>query len=128
MTPREIAISFFDEINSGRFDEAFARLAPDVRYEVISPAPYGGLMDRAGLGEFVAKYVTPRLTGPMVIDVLGVTAESDRVSIETRVNAPGKDGKDYVNRFHFLFVVRDTQIVEVREYLNSAVFIDFVRP
>lgn len=120
-------MGFFDDVNAGRFDEAFARLAPDVVYDIVSPAPYGGVMDRAGLGNFVGTYVAPWQAGAMKIDVLGVTAEGERVAIETKIHAAGKDGKDYDNGFHFLFVVRDAAIAEVREYMDSAVFVEFVR-
>ena len=123
---KAIAIGFFEDITAGRTDDAFARLAPDVRYEVISPEPYGDRMDRDGLGRFIETYLTPKLVGSMAIDIVGVTAEDERVAIETRMHAPGKHGKDYDNRFHFLFVVRNRQIVEVREYLDSKTFVDFV--
>lgn len=125
--PRDVALGFFADINAGKFDEAFARLAEDVQYEVVSPPPYGGRMDRSGLSSFMAATIQPKLAGPLQVDILGVTASGDRVAIETRTRAKGKDGKDYDNRFHFLCVVRDGLIVEAREYLDSAVFIEFVR-
>jgi uncharacterized protein len=125
-TPRDIAVGFFDDINSGRFEEALARLAPDIAYDVVSPAPYRGVMNRDELGQFIARYVAPKLTGPIVTQILGVTAEGERVATEAKVNAPGREGRDYENRLHFLFVVRNGKIVEAREYLDSAVFVTFV--
>jgi uncharacterized protein len=127
LPPREIVLGFFADINAGKFEEALARLAEDVQYEVVSPPPYGGRMDRNGLSNFMASTIQPRLADPLHVEILGVTASDDRVAVETRTRAKGKGGRDYDNRFHFLCVVRDGLIVEAREYLDSAVFIDFVR-
>ncbi|WP_343617248.1 nuclear transport factor 2 family protein [Novosphingobium sp.] len=124
-TPRTVALGFFEDINAGRSEDAFARLAPDVRYELMSPSPNGGMFDREGLGRFVADKIAPRLAGPMAIDVLGVTASDDRVAIETSIHAHARVGGAYVNRFPFLFVVRNG-LIAVREYLVSATFIAFV--
>lgn len=125
-TSKDIAVGFFDDVNAGRFDDAFARLAPDIAYDVVSPAPHGGVMSRDELGAFIGRYVAPRLAGPIITTILGVTAEGERVAIEAKVRASGKDGVDYDNRLHFLFVVRGQKIVEVREYLDSAKFIAFI--
>ncbi len=57
--PRDVALGFFADINAGKFDEAFARLAEDVEYEVVSHPPYGGRMDRSGLSSFMAATIQP---------------------------------------------------------------------
>ena len=124
--PRDIALAFFDDINAGQFDRAMARIAPEVAYEVVAPAPFGGSFDRAGLVAFTGQHLSPRLTGPMHVEVSGVTAEGERVALETTIHAPGKDGRDYANRFHMLLIIRDQMIVETREYMDSAKFVDFV--
>ncbi|WP_020558477.1 nuclear transport factor 2 family protein [Thiofilum flexile] len=124
--PCDIALKFFEHLNAGSFEQAMALLAPDVVYEIVAPAPYGGTMNRDGLLAFFAKYLVPNLIGSMHTEVLGITAEGERVALETTIHAPGKNGRDYNNRFHVLLVIRDQMIVEVREYMDSARFIDFV--
>lgn len=128
LSPKDVALGFFADINAGKFEKAFARLSPDVVYDVVSPEPFGGVMNREGLGHFVETNIIPRLDGPMEIAVLGAVAEGDRVAIETRIHAKGKGGNDYNNRFHCLMVVREDVIVEVREYMDSAAFLRFVAP
>lgn len=122
-SPREIAVGFFEDVGAGRFDTAFGRLAPDVAYEVIAPPPYGGRMDREGLGQVYGNGIGTVLAQPLQLKVVGVTAEGERVAIEVESRSVNKAGMVYNNRYHFLFVVRDGQIVEGREYLDSAHFI-----
>lgn len=119
VSPRDVCIGFFDDVNSGRFAQAFDRLAPDVVYEVVAPAPYGGTFDRDGLGATAAKTIA-KLAEALKVTIKGVTAEGERVAIETESYARAISGMIYNNRYHFLFVVRDEVIVEAREYLDSA--------
>lgn len=124
--PRDIAIGFFEDISAGRVEQAWERLAPDVAYEIIAPAPFNGLIDRDGLGKIFGEKVIPILAEPLRLEVKGVTAEGERVAIEVESHSVNIRGKVYNNRYHFLFVVRDGKIVEGREYLDSAHFIDIL--
>ena len=67
-----------------------------------------------------AVQVYAMLAGPLRIDVVGLTVEGDRAAIECRSSAPLPDGTNYENRYHYLFIVRDGLVVEVREFLDSA--------
>jgi ketosteroid isomerase-like protein len=122
-SPKDVALGFFDDAENGRFAEAMARLAPDIAYDVVVPAPYGGVFDRDGLIAVITETAN-RLVEPMRLTITGVTAEGERVAIEAEGRAVTKAGKPHNNRFHFLFVVRDGVIVEAREYLDSAVYVE----
>jgi ketosteroid isomerase-like protein len=39
--------------------------------------------------------------------------------VELEVGGPTKDGRNYDNRMHILFVVRDGKIVESKEYHDT---------
>jgi ketosteroid isomerase-like protein len=118
-------MGFFEDSANGRLAEAMARLASDVVYDVIAPAPYGGVFDRDGLTKLATNMLN-KLAAPPRLTVKGVIAEGDRVSIEADGHAVSKAGKSYDNRYHFLFVVRDGMIVEGREYLDSALYRDLM--
>jgi len=118
-------MGFFEDASSGRVAEAMARLAPDVVYDVLAPAPYGGVFDRDGLIA-IATHTINLLAEPPRLTIKGVTAEGERVAIEAEGRAVSKTGKPYNNRYHFLFVVRDGVIVEGREYLDSALYVELM--
>ena len=122
-SPKDVALGFFEAGSSGRFADAMVRLAPDVVYDVVAPAPYGGVFDRDGLTA-IAAHMVNLLTAPPQMTIKGVIVEGNRVAIEAEGRATTKTGKPYNNRYHFLFVVRDGLIVEGREYLDSALYVD----
>jgi len=124
-SPKDVALGFFEAGSSGRFTDAMARLAPDVVYDVVAPAPYGGVFDRDGLTAIAGNMVN-LLTAPPQMTIKGVIAQGDRVAIEAEGRATTKTGKPYNNRYHFLFVVRDGVIVEGREYLDSALYMELM--
>jgi uncharacterized protein len=121
--PRDVALSFFEHVAAGRYEAAFQLLAPDVAFEIIAPPPYGRTVDREGLLAYQAEIMAPAFAGPVAVTVTGVTTEGERVAVETRAQSTTKRGKRYENRLHYLFVVRNGRIVEVREYLDSALLL-----
>lgn len=50
--------------------------------------------------------------------ILVTTAEGERVAVESRGNFEFLDGRVYRNSYHHVFIVRDGQVVSVREYLD----------
>lgn len=54
-----------------------------------------------------------------------VTAEDDRVAIESRSEIEMKDGRTFRNTYHFLFIVRDGRIVGAREHFDTGYARDF---
>jgi len=61
-----------------------------------------------------------RCVEPFALTVTGVTAEGDRVAVETASTAKLADGRVYDNRVHFIFIFRGGKICEGREYLDTA--------
>jgi ketosteroid isomerase-like protein len=122
-TARAVAVGFFEDVSAGRTGEAWARLAPDVIYDIVAPAPFGGVVDRDGLGGIYAM-VSAALATKLTLEIKGVISEGERAAIEVESHAISTHGKKYNNRYHFLFVVRSGLIVEAREYLDSAHLLD----
>jgi len=123
LAAKAVASGFFEDVSAGRAAEAWARLSPKLVYDIIGPPPFGGRVDRDGLGK-VYGLVMSYLASPLMLEIKGITAEGERVAIEVDSAAMGKSGKPYRNRYHFLFVVREGLIVEGREYFDSAHLMD----
>jgi ketosteroid isomerase-like protein len=79
--------------------------------------PYAGEKSKQ---EICAYFRTPSIfQGGLVQTIGAVTAEDDRVAVETEVRGIAPSGKLYNNTFHYLFIFRDGKIVRVKEYLDS---------
>lgn len=111
---RSVALRFQDRIGHGDMDGALA-LAADT---AVFTRADGALLDKSGFKAQFAS-VTPLLAEPFELRLVDVTAQGERVAIEMTGHAPLKNGKVYDNRYHFLFVVRDGVIVEMREYCDT---------
>ncbi|MFC3172762.1 nuclear transport factor 2 family protein [Novosphingobium bradum] len=72
----------------------------------------------------------PTSQGHMTITVLGITAEGDRVAIEAKSAgiANPVTGRAYGNFYHFLFKVRDGQLVLFKEYQDTLHVYDYTQP
>jgi ketosteroid isomerase-like protein len=68
----------------------------------------------------ISERIRPRLATGVAMTVDHITAEGDRVAVETRGHARTVDGQDYDNAYHFLFFLRGGQIVEIHEHGDSA--------
>ena len=58
--------------------------------------------------------------------VQGVTAQDDRIAVEATSEGAHVSGKTYRNAYHMLFVVRDGSIVELKEYMDTALAGEFL--
>lgn len=122
MTPREVILAFFDDLNAGRHEAAFARLAPDVEYHVMAAEPHGGKVDAKGLAA-KAQAVFEKLAEPLQTKPGLVLADGEHVVVEVTGNGPTKRGGNYNNHYLFLYRVIAGKIVEAREFLDSAKYI-----
>ncbi|WP_338452750.1 nuclear transport factor 2 family protein [Niallia oryzisoli] len=58
-------------------------------------------------------------TGAIRLTPLAITAEGNRVAVETESYAELNNGRVYNNIYHFLFVVEEGKIQKVKEYLDT---------
>jgi ketosteroid isomerase-like protein len=54
------------------------------------------------------------------IEIHGITAEPDRIALETESFFPTKDGRTYNNTYHFLVEFRAGKVTRVKEYCDTA--------
>jgi uncharacterized protein len=112
---KKLVIELIENLTSKRLDKAFAAVADDATWWVTgTPEPYTKQQYR----DLCAYANTIFKTGP-VMTIKAVTAEDDRVALEVESDADLINGKHYHNYYHFLFVIRDGQVTEAKEYLDS---------
>jgi uncharacterized protein len=79
----------------------------------------------AGMGEIQGKLgdvdavMKKYQIGPTELRIVGVTAEGDRVALETEGRATLRNGSLYANQAHWLFEFRNGKIVRIREYHDT---------
>jgi uncharacterized protein len=110
---------FFDAFVNGRNDEMYAFLTSDASWWVNGKSEFGGPIDKAVWFEQI-KTVFAEAHSPLEFELVSMTAEADRVSVEARSHVffPRIQFK-YENEYHFLLTLRDDHICSVREYLDT---------
>ena len=118
---KAVALEFIQLAADNCIDDALNLLHPDATWWVAGdPARLrvAGLKDRAKI-ERLLHGLKKALPEGMRMSVSGVTAESERVAVELDGIGTWHNGKTYHNHYHFLFVIRDSMIVSVREYMDT---------
>ncbi len=111
---RTIALDVLAALSSGNADGVRELMAPDAVWWV----PGVDTFDRETLLANLA--ATMDNVGSAALEIVGTTAEGERVAIEARGNFVFRDGTVYANTYHFLFVIRDGKVVKGHEYLDTA--------
>jgi ketosteroid isomerase-like protein len=118
---KALVLRFFSEMNSqdpGRIRAALEMLAPDATYWIQGDWRNGGTFTRDQVAEMVTTQ-TDVFTAPLALTVHGITAEGERVAVELETSGAFNDGRPYNNTYHWLFVVRDGKIAQVKEYVDT---------
>ncbi|HPV68792.1 MAG TPA: nuclear transport factor 2 family protein [Sphingorhabdus lacus] len=115
-----IVADFFATFSKGDVPGVIERLHDDGSWWVsgtiegmsgtYSKAELAGLLEGArALYREGALQITPTL----------MTAQDDRVAVEAKSFATMDDGRIYANSYHFLVIVRDGKVANVREYMDT---------
>jgi len=119
---KQAVAKFFELFSSGMATEAFALVAPDVKWWVPESLAFGGTYDRAG---YLTK-VLPQFAGfqgPLRLVVKSLVADGDVVAAEVESHGihsrSEPPGFVYNNKYHFRIVLRDGLFVEVKEYMDT---------
>ncbi len=111
---KQTATEFFGHFSAGRREQALAMLAEDATWW----APGVGVMNKTQFAGVMA-YIQKIANGPIALTLKRMTAEDDRVAVEAESDADLVNGKHYHNTYHFLVVIRDGKIREVKEYNDT---------
>ncbi len=112
---KELAAQFFVALGAGDADTMRYILAPDV---VAVAKGISILSGRRGYDEIIGALSMLSAFTENGIDfkVISMTAEDDRVSVETEGTSTLKNGEPYNNFYHMLFTIRDGKVVGLNEY------------
>lgn len=111
---KTIALAFLEALSGAEPDTAFAMLAQDARIT----GPDGKPIERERFEETFRGF-GGILASPYQQEILGVTAEGERVAVEARGRAELRNGRIYANIYHFLLEVRGGKVAAMREYCDT---------
>ncbi|ANI80192.1 nuclear transport factor 2 family protein [Sphingobium sp. EP60837] len=114
ISTKQIALTFLDHVKAGGIDAAFDLISDDACIKGGDGTASSKTQLRMQLEAF-----RTLLASPFQQNILGITAEQNRVAIAASGRAELTNGRTYSNIYHFLFVIADGQIHEMREYCNT---------
>ena len=84
---------------------------------------YAGERNKAEFCRYVA---SPSLfVGGAKVTFGAITAEDDRVAVESEIRGVTPDGRVYSNAYHYLFAFREGKILHVKEYMDTQAAAEF---
>ena len=102
-----------------------ALMHPEATYWVIGEKhlfPVSGEKTRA---EICAYMATPSIFAQVQSVIHTMTAEDDRVAVESKFTGTLPDGRVYRNVYHYLMWIKDGQVLRVKEYLDTQSAVEF---
>lgn len=117
---KEIIQAFYDAGNRGDTKGLLDRLADDVIWTNIGTTKYSGSF--AGKAELTERLMGPlfgQLKAGIFATVHNMIAEGEVVAVQLSGQAETTDGRPYNNMYCHVFRIRDGQIAEVTEYMDT---------
>lgn len=115
---KELARTFLDALSRADVDAVDALYAEDFSLSVPGTLPFSGTKGKAealsGIPEVLGLF--PK---GLKFEIDALTAEGERVAIEATSDGVTFRGDRYEQTYHFLMRVRDGQIIEWREYMDT---------
>lgn len=118
---KQVVAEFWKKLSAGDLDRALEMLADTATWWIAGEPERFPLAGTKTKAEFAALAggVTKAMPKGLTVTPTAFTAEGDRVAVEATSYGEMTNGKVYKNLYHFLFIVRDGKIHEVREYLDT---------
>jgi len=113
-----IARKFFVHLSNGDIDALLSLYADSFTCWTAGSLPFSGTHPREAVADMV-RGVKSVFRGGLKFTVHSLTAEEDRVCAEAESHGKHVSGKIYNQRYHYLFVIRDGKIHQLKEYFDT---------
>jgi ketosteroid isomerase-like protein len=114
---KQIIRNWFSAVNSGDEPAILDMLSQDFEFRGMGRSPEW-VKYVWGRADFAAapRSMSESMVSPIQMEIVGMIAEGDEVAVEAKTDSMLKNGKKYDNAYHFVFVIRDGLVSQVREY------------
>ncbi|GAC83837.1 hypothetical protein GP2_015_00790 [Gordonia paraffinivorans NBRC 108238] len=117
---KALVSEFMEVFSRGDVEAILSFLAPTATWWVGGTIEgISGTKNKEEFGAMLSGLSATTKTGAIALRPLAFTAEGERVAVETESYSEMSNGKVYNNLYHFVFIVRDGKIHEVKEYLDT---------
>jgi hypothetical protein len=103
-----------------------AEMHPDARWKIHGDTPIGGEHDMQSIYNVVLPRLFSCFAEPIKFELVGITAEGDRVAAEFTGKAALKNGMKLDNVYHLLFKFQDGKIIHCTEYYDTKHLYDVI--
>jgi len=115
---KELARDFIAALSRADTDWVLDHYADDMVMWTAGSLPISGPHDKSEIRALMDGILSAFPNG-LDFTITALTAEADRVAIEAESRGTHVSGKPYHNQYHFLMRVRDGQVIELKEYLDT---------
>jgi uncharacterized protein len=104
-------------------------LADDVRWTIIGQTAWSRTYHgkHAVLDELL-RPLAQQLGGRNIVSAERFVADHDVVVVEGRNHSVTRSGRDYPNRYCWIFVIRDSKVAEITEYTDTQLIAEVLTP
>lgn len=110
--------TFFDALSRADVEAVRELYAEDFQLWTAGTLPFSGTSNKAQALDGMRGILSFFPDG-LDFSIDAMTAEGERVAVEAESEGIHTSGARYHNRYHFLLVVRDGRITELKEYLDT---------
>ena len=115
---KEVARTFLEALSRGDWNAVEDAYADDVTIWTPGSMPFSGIHTRESVSE-IREWLTGVFPDGLQFTVKAMTAEGERVAVEAESFGMHINGKTYHQQYHFLMVIRDGKIHELKEYMDT---------
>lgn len=121
-TNKAFVREIFDRLNAGDPSLWIERMSDDVVFTIIGTTKFSGVFH--GKKDFLTRAMGAAQSevepGSASLEIEDMIAEGDQVVMLAHGKARTRSGKDHNNTYAFVFRIRDNQLVEVKEFIDTA--------
>ncbi len=118
---KQVVLDFYEAGARGDMDACFALLADDVTWTNIGSTKFSGTyIGKQALAEDLLGPLFSQLKAGISSEIERLTAEGDCVVAQTSGTAETMNGTPYNNTYCQVIRIREGQIVDVKEYMDTA--------
>jgi hypothetical protein len=114
---KKITKEFFEALSNGS-DEYLDFYTDESIIWTAGNNAIGGTRTKEEVVSFAQNILAAFPTG-IKFNITGITAEGDRVAVEIDGEAVHASGETYNNQYHFLLIIKDEKILELKEYMDT---------
>ena len=124
---KDVVRTFLEAFGQGDSETVDSLLAEDCIAVCTGTSIVSRTRDRREIVR-TADYFKRTMKDGVRFEILNMTAEDDRVSVESEGFSELKNGVAYNNQYHFLFFLRDGKICKLKEYMDTKLADEVMRP